>query len=115
MRRTSMFTFTFSWAKLCTCIQKSFTTANTKLFKNGKPQAVLMTTELAYSTWYVDLVIERLGQKPRSRPAQRRMGEALNKLIASHAVALGVTLVPNNEAVFVNYAGLRVENWVSYR
>jgi|GEM_PF-6755654 len=42
-----------------------------------------------------------------------RNRDALNKLIASHAVALGVTLVTNNEADFVNYAGLHVENWVS--
>lgn len=41
-----------------------------------------------------------------------RNRDALDKLIASHAVALGVTLVTNNEADFVNYAGLRVENWV---
>ena len=39
--------------------------------------------------------------------------DALDKLIASHAVALGVTRVTNNEADFVNYAGLNVENWVS--
>ena len=42
-----------------------------------------------------------------------RNRDALDKLIASHAVAIGVTLVTNNEADFVNYAGLRVENWVS--
>ena len=42
-----------------------------------------------------------------------RNRDALDKLIASHAVALGVTLVTNNEADFVDYAGLRVENWVS--
>jgi tRNA(fMet)-specific endonuclease VapC len=42
-----------------------------------------------------------------------RNRDALDKLIASHALALGVTLVTNNEADFVNYAGLRVENWVS--
>jgi tRNA(fMet)-specific endonuclease VapC len=39
-----------------------------------------------------------------------RNRDALDKLIASHAVALGVTLVTNNKADFVNYAGLRVEN-----
>jgi len=44
---------------------------------------------------------------------KNRNRDALDKLIASHAVALGVTLVTNNEADFVNYAGLRVENWVS--
>ena len=42
-----------------------------------------------------------------------RNRDALDKLIASHALALEVTLVTNNEANFVNYAGLRVENWVS--
>ena len=42
-----------------------------------------------------------------------RNRDALDKLIASHALALGVTLVTNNEADFVNYAGLRVENWIS--
>ena len=44
---------------------------------------------------------------------KNRNRDALDKLIASHAVALGVTLVTNNEADFVNYAGLPVENWVS--
>ena len=39
--------------------------------------------------------------------------DALDKFIASHAVASGVTLVTYNEAVFVNYAGLAVENWVN--
>ena len=42
-----------------------------------------------------------------------RNRDALDKLIASHALALGVTLVTNNEADFVNYTGLHVENWVS--
>ena len=42
-----------------------------------------------------------------------RNRDALDKLIASHAVALGVTLVTNNEADFVNYTGLHVENWGS--
>jgi len=42
-----------------------------------------------------------------------RNRHALDKLIASHAVELGVTLVTNNEADFVNYAGLQVDNWVN--
>jgi tRNA(fMet)-specific endonuclease VapC len=42
-----------------------------------------------------------------------RNRDALDKLIASHAVGLGVALVTNNEADFVNFAGLRVENWGS--
>ncbi len=39
--------------------------------------------------------------------------DALDKLIAAHAVALGVVLVTNNEADFVNYPDLKVENWVA--
>jgi len=42
-----------------------------------------------------------------------RNRDALDKLIASHAVASGVKLVTNNEADFVNYSELVVENWVN--
>ena len=42
-----------------------------------------------------------------------RNRDALDKLIASHAVALDVKLVTNNEADFVNYLGLVVENLVN--
>lgn len=34
-----------------------------------------------------------------------------DRLIAAHALALGLTLVTNNEADFVDVPGLRVENW----
>ena len=48
------------------------------------------------------------------RAAKReRNKDALDKLIASHALALGVTLVTNNEADFGGIAGLNVENWVN--
>lgn len=48
------------------------------------------------------------------RAANReRNKDALDKLIASHALALDVTLVTNNEADFRGYAGLRIENWVN--
>ena len=43
---------------------------------------------------------------------RNRNRDALDKLIAAHAVALDVTLVTNNEADFAGYPGLRVENWV---
>lgn len=49
---------------------------------------------------------ERFGNRDRSR-------DALDKLIASHAIALGVTLVANNESDFIAYPGLAVENWVN--
>jgi tRNA(fMet)-specific endonuclease VapC len=38
--------------------------------------------------------------------------DAFDKLIASHALSLGVTLVTHNEADFRSFAGLSVENWV---
>jgi tRNA(fMet)-specific endonuclease VapC len=41
-----------------------------------------------------------------------RNKDALDKLIAGHAVALGVTLVTNNEADFRGFQGLQVENWL---
>jgi tRNA(fMet)-specific endonuclease VapC len=36
----------------------------------------------------------------------------LDKLIAAHAIAAGVTLVTNNTRDFLRYPGLRVENWL---
>ena len=50
---------------------------------------------------------------PLRESSRERNKDALDKLIASHALALGVTLVTNNEADFVTFAGLTVENWVS--
>ncbi len=54
--------------------------ANTKLFKNGNSQAIRIPSDLAYSSWDLDLVIERQGDELRIRPAQRRMGDVLGKL-----------------------------------
>jgi len=48
------------------------------------------------------------------RAANReRNKDALDKLIAAHAMALGVTLVTHNEADFLPFTGLAVENWVN--
>ncbi|MFN5701306.1 MAG: type II toxin-antitoxin system VapC family toxin [Betaproteobacteria bacterium] len=48
------------------------------------------------------------------RAAHRaRSRDALDKLIAAQALAMGVTLVTNNEADFQGFAGLRIENWVA--
>lgn len=41
-------------------------------------------------------------------PFRRR---SFDRLIAAHALALGVTLVTNNEADFADVPGLKVENW----
>jgi len=40
-----------------------------------------------------------------------RKRDALDRLIAAHAIGLSVTLVTNNEADFKDYPGLVIENW----
>ncbi len=40
-----------------------------------------------------------------------RSRNAMDRLIAAHAVNTGTTLVTNNEADFKDYPGLVVENW----
>jgi len=49
---------------------------------------------------------------PTRLATRERQRNALDKLIASHALALGVTLVTNNLADFTAYPGLQMENWV---
>lgn len=44
---------------------------------------------------------------------RERQRDALDKLIAAHAIALDVTLVTNNIRDFQGYPGLRLENWVA--
>jgi tRNA(fMet)-specific endonuclease VapC len=43
---------------------------------------------------------------------RERQRDALDKLIASHALSMGVTLVTNNVSDFAAYSELKVENWV---
>lgn len=50
---------------------------------------------------------------PLRASSPERNRHALDKLIASHALALDITLVTNNEADFRGYSGLKVENWVN--
>lgn len=38
--------------------------------------------------------------------------DGLDKLIAAHAVSIGVTVVTNNTKDFVRYPGVAVENWL---
>lgn len=41
-----------------------------------------------------------------------RQRDALDRLIAAHAVSLSLTLVTNNEVDFLDYPGLAIENWI---
>ena len=42
-----------------------------------------------------------------------RKRDALDRLIAGHALSRGLILVTNNEADFKDYPGLLLENWVA--
>ena len=43
---------------------------------------------------------------------RERKRDALDKMIAAHALSLGATLVTNNLADFAGYPDLKLENWV---
>ena len=62
-------------------------------------------TELEYGVAAANYGPTRLATRSRQR-------DALDKLIASDAQALGVTLVTNNVSDFAAYSELKVENWV---
>jgi len=53
---------------------------NTRLFKNGHSQAVRIPADLAYAFADMELVIERVGDELRIRPATRRVGDVLGAL-----------------------------------
>lgn len=69
------------------------------------------------------LLVERIPVLPFTASGAERFGilraavrerrrDALDRLIAAHAIDVGAVLVTNNEADFNDYPGLQVENWV---
>jgi tRNA(fMet)-specific endonuclease VapC len=50
---------------------------------------------------------------PIREATRDRKRDALDKLIAAHAMALDVALVTNDQADFTCYPGLRTENWLA--
>ena len=53
---------------------------------------------------------ESYGRLAAEAPGRRR--DALDRLIAAHAISVDATLVTNDERGFRGYPGLKVENWV---
>jgi tRNA(fMet)-specific endonuclease VapC len=51
------------------------------------------------------------GVARKTLPERRR--DAMDRLIAAHAVSLDLVLVTNNEADFRDYPGLVLENWAA--
>lgn len=49
---------------------------------------------------------------PIRQATHNRKRDQLDKLIAAHAIAMGVTLVTNNVKDFAIYPGVRIENWL---
>lgn len=49
---------------------------------------------------------------PIRMATRERKKDHLDKLIAAHAVALGVTVVTNNTKDFAKYPGVSTENWL---
>ncbi|MGY6163799.1 PIN domain-containing protein [Paraburkholderia strydomiana] len=50
---------------------------------------------------------------PVREATRQRKKDALDKLIAAHAIALDVVLVTNNERDFAAYPGVRIDNWIN--
>ena len=82
----------------------------------------MQSTNRAHDEHALSLLIHRIPVLPFTesdaesfgvlRPAVRdRSRNAMDRLIAAHAVNSGVILVTNNEADFKDYPGLVVENW----
>jgi tRNA(fMet)-specific endonuclease VapC len=49
---------------------------------------------------------------PIREATRERKKDQLDKLIAAHALSLGVVLVTNNERDFAAYPGVKIENWL---
>jgi len=60
---------------------------------------------------FAEHAAESYGVLAAAVPDRRR--DALDRLIAAHALSVNATLVTNNEADFKDYPGLQVENWVA--
>lgn len=69
------------------------------------------------------LLLEDIPAMPFDAPAAASYGsvraasrekkrDALDKLIAAHAISLNAILVTNNERDFRSYPGLKLENWI---
>lgn len=64
---------------------------------------------LAFFALVPPLTFDRIAAERYARLPFRRGG--FDRLIAAHALALGLTLVTNNERDFADIPGLEVENW----
>jgi tRNA(fMet)-specific endonuclease VapC len=72
-------------------------------------QALLALTTRIPVLPFTDSAAERYGvMRAASRDRNR---DTMDRLISAHAASIGLVLVTNNEAGFMGYSGLAVENW----
>ncbi len=53
---------------------------STKIFRNGNSQAVRIPAELSYDRTDVEMLIERIGDELRIRPARQSLAGLIKKL-----------------------------------
>lgn len=84
----------------------------------------MRSTNRVHDEWVLGLLISQVPVVAFDEDAAKAYGvlraavssrrrDALDRLIGAHAISLGVTLVTNNEADFVGYPNLSVENWMT--
>jgi tRNA(fMet)-specific endonuclease VapC len=84
----------------------------------------MQTVNRAHDEKVLGLLIHRIPVLPFDQAASTAYGvlraavrdrrrDALDRLIAAHALSIDATLVTNNDADFKDYPGLKVENWVA--
>jgi len=83
----------------------------------------MLTEGRAREAQVLELLVQRIPVLPFDTLAAQSFGvlraavrdrrrDALDRMIAAHAVSVGAVLVTNNEADFADYPGLVVENWL---
>lgn len=83
----------------------------------------MQSTDRAHDERVLAMLTARIPVLPFTVPAAEQFGilraavrdrsrNAMDRLIAAHAVSAGLVLVTNNDADFKDYPGLDVENWV---
>lgn len=91
-----------TWAELCCGLE----------VHNSPPELTALSNSLVIKDFDMQAAAF-FGKLSRQFPARKN---SFDRMIAAHAISLGITLVTNNSADFALYAddGLVVENWTTF-